>query len=350
MRDTAPMGCHAQGLNRMRYILQLFYAPAIRTLPEAQATTARRREATASHLARFSGFVEAASSVQPGLFVPSQMNDAVLGVSMAAAPPREQLVRLARAAAMAGLHLLDPQSQTLYRADGCVVYANGSVAPMPSPPVAAPPPWNKSAVAELVTRRITACIVAHGFSPEADGRLVRQHGDVQQGISCYVGEQAGALLGHTRFHFRCREVWQVWHDALGHQNGSTTTPDLTLTAVELANGRPPSHHGNAWRTLQEVEHWLDAFDRWFVEAALPRLDRMSRAADLAELALSEAQMQVLPRRRQMTSGERFSRLVLAAAFDATRLPDWETLLCKPRQGDGPAERGQLKQLAAYLRS
>lgn len=333
----------------MRFILQLFYAPAIRTVPEAQAMAARRREATASHQARFAGFVEAAAAIQPGLFVPRLMNDAVLGVSMAAPPPREQLIRLARAAAMAGLHLLDPQSETLYRADGCVVYANGSVAPMPSPPVSAPAPWNKAAVEELVARRVAASLGAHGFKPDADGSLVRQHGDVLQGMSCFVGEQAGALLGHTRFHFRCREVWQVWHDALGH-TANDTTPDLTLTATELADGRPPSHQGNAWRTLQEVEHWLDSFEHWFTEAALPRLDRMSRAADLAELALTETQMQVLPRRGQLTSGERLSRLVLAAAFDSTRLRDWETLLCKPRNSDGPGERGQLKQLAAFLRS
>lgn len=334
----------------MRFILQLFYAPAIRTLPEAQALAARRREATASHLARFTGFVEAAVSIQPGLFVPRQMNDAVLGMSMAEPPPPEQLIRLARAAAMAGLHLLDPQNQTLYRADGCVVYANGSIAPMPSPPVSPPPAWNKAAVEAIIARRMTACGVANGFTPQPDGRLVRQHGDVHQSVHCFVGEQAGALLGHTRFQFRCREVWQVWHDALGQQTADATAPDLTLTATEIAGGRPPSHLGNAWRTLQEVEHWFDAFDRWFVEAALPRLDRIRRAADLARFALSESQMQVLPQRRQMTPAERFSRLVMAAAFDSTRLPAWENVICKPRQGDGPDARVLMKQLSEFLRS
>jgi len=330
----------------MRFILQLFYAPAIRTVSEARVTTARRREATASQRARFADFVEAAASIHPGLFIP-QLNDAVLGVSMPAPPPREQLIRLARVAAMAGLHMLDPQNETLYRADGCLVYANGSVAPMPSPPVAAAPAWSKTAVEARMGQRLTACLNAHGFVANADGVLARQHGAVHQSVTFFVGEQAGALLGHTRFHFRCRDVWQVWHDALGHTAGATT-PDLTLTATELANGRSPSHQGNAWRTVQEVEHWLDAFDHWFADMALPRLNQIRRAPELADIALTDVQMQVLPKRGQMPAGERFSRLVLAAAFDAPRLPTWADLLCKPRNGDGPDERGQLKQLAAFL--
>jgi hypothetical protein len=331
----------------MRLILQLFYAPAIRTVPEAQAMTARRREATASQRARFAGFAEAAASIQPGLFVP-KLNDAVLAVSMPE-PPREQVVRLARAAAMAGLHMLDPQNEILYRADGCVVYANGSVAPMPAPPVAAPPPaWSKAAIQALADRRLTSCVAAHGFSARPDGTLARQHGAVHQSMSFFLGEQAGAVLGHTRFHFRCRDVWQVWHDALGHAPDTATTPDLTLTATELTNGRPPSNQGNAWRTLQEVQDWLDAFDHWFVEAALPRLNQVRRAADIAEMALTDTQLQVLPRRGQLTAAERFSRLVLAAAFDAKRLPTWANVLCKPRANDGQVERGQLKQLAEFL--
>jgi hypothetical protein len=332
-------------MNRMRLILQLFYAPAIRTVPEAQAMTARRREATASQRARFAGFAEAAASIHPGLFVP-QLNDAVLAVSLPE-PPREQVVRLARAATMAGLHMLDPQNLTLYRADGCVVYPNGSVTPMPAPPVAPPLAWSKDAVQALVERRISSRLSAHGFSARPDSTLTRLHGTVQQSVSFFVGEQAGALLGHTRFHFQCRDVWQVWHDALGHADG-VTTPDLTLTATELANGRPPSNQGNAWRKLQEVQDWLDAFDHWFDEAALPRLNQIRRAADLAEIALTDTQLEVLPRRGQLTTGERFSRMVMAAAFDADRLPTWANVLCTPRPKDGKVERGQLKQLADFL--
>jgi hypothetical protein len=331
----------------MRFILQLFYAPAIRTVPDARATAARRREATASQRERFAGFVEAVASIHPGLFVP-KLDDAVLGISMPAPPPREQLIRLARASAMAGLHMLDPQNDTLYRADGCLVFANGSVAPMPAPPAAGPAPaWDRAAVHAHVVERIAECLAGHGFSSHPDGTLARQHGAVRQSASFFVGEQAGALLGHTRFHFRCRDVWQVWHDALG-QTDSVATPDLTLTATELA-GRPPSKQGNSWRTMQEVEQWLSAFDTWFAVAALPRLNQIHKASDLAELALTDVQMQVLPKRLQLSKSERFSRMVMAAAFDAPRLPAWADLLCKPRHGDGPDERGQLTRLATFLR-
>ncbi|MEK8032609.1 hypothetical protein AACH06_17450 [Ideonella sp. DXS29W] len=335
----------------MRSILKLFYAPAIRTVPEAHAMAARRREATASQRARFVSFVEAAKVIQPGLFVPP-LDDAVLAVTMPAAE-RDQVARLARAAAMAGLHMLDPQNDALYRADGCVAYANGSVTPMPAPPAAppaAPGAWGKPSVHALVSAHLARQLAVYGFKPTPTGAVARVLGSVEQTIFVVLGEQAGALVAHPRFMFQCRDVWQVWHDALGKAT-PPDGPDVTLNAMELAGGTGPSHQGsNAWRTMREVEHWLASFDRWFEHDGLPRLNSIQRAADVAALALTEAQMHGLPKRGHLTSGERFSRMVLAAAFDAPRLSTWARVLATPRPNDGQVERSQLKKLAEFLQA
>ncbi|HEX5688312.1 MAG TPA: hypothetical protein VFY73_30195 [Ideonella sp.] len=337
----------------MRFILQLFHAPAVRTVSEAQAHTAKRHAATADQRARFRAFAESISVAHSECEGPTTLEDAVFIVTLPEPPPAQTLVRLARAAASAELHLLDPHHRQLYRADGCLVHANGSVAPMPLLPAEpAPPPLTKETARAQLARQLAQRLVPHGYQAAAGHMLVRRTGAVKQGIGLAAGERAGAVVLQAVFAFHCHDVSQVWREALG-LTAATATPDVTLRAGELAPGALPPTDEITVRTVHDLSRWADAFGSWFTGVALPRLDKVQRAADLGALALSDHQRKQLARRRDLPSSERFSRLVLAAAFDADRLPAWTEVLRSNAPGGSPvpqADQHSIDRLVAFLRS
>ncbi len=340
----------------MRFILQLFYAPAIRTVSEAQALTARRREATASQLARFRAFADAiAQAGADGLVDADTAQAAVLVITLARPTDRALLSQVARSAAAAGLHALDPQNSVLYRADGCLVRADGRVEPAPMPPEA--PALTADAVLAHVRGRFAERFVAQGFVPGSAQMVVRRGEAVDQKV-CFMAEPQGdAVLLRASVAFQCPDVSHVWQDALGdaaaptpQRQSAEPAPDVTLKPSELALGPDRAPDVAAVHSLQEADRWTDAFCAWFAGTALPRLNAVRRAADLGALALSDTQLRQLPRRQDLPPGEQYSRLVLAAAFDPERLALWtDALRGRPSAGGGH-DRQRLDQLAAFLQA
>lgn len=341
----------------MRFILQLFYAPAIRTVSEAQALAARQREATASQLARFRAFADACAdtAAQVGLEV-DEAEDAVLVVTLRPSAGQALVILLARSAASAGLHVLDPQHQVLYRADGYIVNAKGGVVPMPAPPTAATA-LSKDAVLDHVRARFAERFVAQGFVPGAGQTVVRRGDTIDQKV-CFDAEQlADAVRLRASVAFQCPDVSHVWQDALGdaavpsaQRVWSEPLPDVTLKPSELACGPARPTDDAALHSLQDADRWLEGFCTWFASTALPRLDVVRRAADLGSLALTDTQLKQLPRRHDLPPCEQYSRLVLAAAFDPERLPLWTNALRGPSIGIATPDRQRLDRLAAFLQA
>ncbi len=344
----------------MRFILQLFYAPAIRTVSEAQALAHRRREATASQLARFRAFADACAdscadtAAQAGLEI-DDAADAVLAVTLRPSAGPALVIPLARAAASAGLHVLDPQNQLLYRADGHIVDARGGVAPMPPLPSAAA--VSKDAVLAHVRARFAERFVAQGFVPGAGQTVVRRGDTIDQKV-CFDAEQlADSVRLRAWVAFQCPDVSHVWQDALGDAAApsaqrlwSEPLPDVTLRPSELATGPVRPADDAAVQSLPDADRWLEGFCTWFASTALPRLDVVRRAADLGRLALTDTQLKQLPRRHDLPPCEQYSRLVLAAAFDPERLPLWTNALRGRSIGVATPDRQRLDRLAAFLQA
>lgn len=340
----------------MRFILQLFYAPAIRTVSEAQALTARRREATASQLARFRAFADAVEQAGAAGLEVDVAEDAVLVVTLARPVDRALHGHIVRSAALAGLHMLDPQNNRLYRADGSLVRADGSVKPAPMPPEA--PALTSDAVLAHVRARFAERFVAQGFVPGSGQTVVRRGETVDQKVCFDAEPQGAAVLLRASVAFQCPDVSHVWQDALGDAAAPTPQrvsteppPDVTLKPSELTLGpeRPPDVA--EVHSLQDADRWTDTFCTWFAGTALPRLNAVRRAADLGALALSDTQLRQLPRRQDLPPGEQFSRLVLAAAFDPERLALWtDALRGRSSAGNSGHDRQRLDQLAAFLQA
>jgi hypothetical protein len=341
----------------MRFILQLFYAPAIRTVSEAQALTARRREATASQLARFRAFTDAVEQAGTTALDVDAAEDAVLVVTLSQPVDRALLSQIARSAASAGLHLLDPQNGRLYRADGCLVRADGSIKPASLPLPSEGPALTAEAVLARVRARFAERFVAHGFVPGSGQTVVRRGETIDQKVCFDAEPQGAAVLLRASVAFQCPDVSHVWQDALGDAAAPTwqrvstePPPDVTLKPSELALGPDRSPDVAAVHSLQEADQWTDAFCAWFAGTALPRLNAVRRAADLGALALSDTQLRQLPRRQDLPPGEQYSRLVLAAAFDPERLALWTDALRGRSSAGSGHDRQRLDQLAAFLQA
>jgi hypothetical protein len=127
----------------MSFILQLFHAPKVKTLGEAEAFVRSPRNGTFEDHERFESFVKAITAVYPDLSDEDEDGDddrnvwgsgisagtigkAVLVISLKTELVElELMMKLADVAAKSGLHVLDPQNALLFRDDHHVVNARG---------------------------------------------------------------------------------------------------------------------------------------------------------------------------------------------------------------------------------
>jgi hypothetical protein len=127
----------------MSFILQLFHAPKVKTLGEAESFIRSPRNGTFEDHERFEAFVKAITAVYPDLSDEDDDGDddrnvwgsgisaGSIGKAVLVISPKTQLVelelmmKLAEVAAESGLHVLDPQNALLFRDDRHVVNARG---------------------------------------------------------------------------------------------------------------------------------------------------------------------------------------------------------------------------------
>ena len=340
----------------MSFVLHLFHGPAVKTIPEAVALVDRDAAASPEDEKRFAAFVaeitrafpndEDGESAWPEGLEANGHEWAVYTFAVDLDYLDANLMaHLGKAAANAGLKILDPQNGLLYPVEGRVITMNGVSSALAAPePVAPPPPKGlpagfddeKTVSAKLATQ-LAAVLAPYGFTFEPSGLVVRQVGRVKQGIDVGVMRGNRDMTLYLRLVFFCPEIGALWPEVLGEPVAAMvahrkTIPrhafDFNLGASELR--RPPSDAAQRYgryaffyaHNWEEAHAWLRGLVQWLKDEGIADMDRMKDPAGLAEFVLSETQHEIMFRRNDLLPAELYARLILMGAFAADRKEEW----------------------------
>lgn len=216
----------------MSFILQLFRAPSVLTPVEADAYISSQSARVPGNKDRFNAFVREVVAYLPtygdhdvddnGILWSEGLSEADADDADFAIGVKTDLITLplmgviARAAALSGLQILDPQNGLLYQLDGTVIDLYGGTEPFPTP---ASLPRHKAkkqqdvlaaaTVLEYFHDQFAPALRAAGFAPCIDGEtlvLEREHGCTRQQfrIQCSLYERRVQIYAD----------WRLWCDAL----------------------------------------------------------------------------------------------------------------------------------------
>ncbi|HEY4370363.1 MAG TPA: hypothetical protein VGN52_00345 [Burkholderiales bacterium] len=357
----------------MSFTLQIFHAPAVRTIAQALAFFDNPPPAAAANRARFNAFRDDILRVYPDNSEADDDEvdnawpegwshdlgeDAVLVFMVATDYVDENLMRhLAHAAARAGLHLMDEQSACLYRTDGTSIDMQGREQPVGKPVPPRPKQrLPKDLTAEALGSHLTAAFIARhpeaGFVPRQSryfAEMERSIGGVTQRIRFAVSLRTEEAMIGTSMEFFCPALAGVWERLLAeHVAAHAQTqranpgrrPELSLTLHDF--DEPPGKNVDWWRvsnyahvhSLAEADAFIAGFSDWYTKTGAAALARLVTSAGLARLALSDFQMQLMLSANNLSAEEMFARLVLIGAFDLKRKEEWMAALRDHRKRQG----------------
>ena len=361
----------------MSFILQLFHAPQVRTIAQADAFIDSHQPPAEANRARFIAFRddilrtypdnsdaddddEEADNVWPEGWSDELDGDPVLVFAVDTDSVDENLLwHIAHAAARAGLHLLDPQNGCLYRADGISIDMEGTEERIGTPQ----PPRAKQRLPKDITEERLGAYITAGFiarHPEAGfaagpspsrsfASIERTLGGVKQRIRFYISLRTEEALIGTSIELYCPNLAAVWERLLAEhvaahvatQRGNPgRRPDLSLDAHDF--DEPPGKNVDWWRrsdyqyvrSMADADAFIARFEAWYTQKAAPALARLTTPTGLARLALSDYQMKLIGSANNFSIEEMFGRLVMIGAFDAARKEEWMAVLRDHRKRQG----------------
>lgn len=357
----------------MSFTLQLFHAPGVRTIAQAEAFFSSGPPASEADRARFNAFRDDILRVYPDNSDadPDEVDnawpegwahdlggDAVLVFAVATDYVDDNLMcHLGHAAARAGLHLLDPQEGRLYRSDATSIDMHGREqglgTPLPPLPKQRLP---RSLTVEALGSHLAAAFIARhpelGFVASqwrGFAELERTAGQVKQRVTFSVSLRTETAMVGVSMAFFCPSLCAAWerllgervaaHMAVQHKN-PRRRPELSLHTDDFVD--PPSKLATELgrrqyahvRSLAEAEAFVARFDTWFTREGAAAFERLTTPAGLARLALTDYQMHWLYYANDLSIEEMFSRLVLVGTFDAQRKEDWMKALRDHRKRQG----------------
>ncbi len=360
----------------MSFLLDFFHAQDIFTIDEAVAFINNPPKATKADFARFRQFISDITAIYPdysGQGSDSQENiwpeglnnefsdddDTVYVVALRTDLIDANLMsHIGNAAARAQLHILDQQNGLLYRIDRMVVDMNGDETPLQTPLDIQPRLYDipfvqitKKDILNYAKDSFCQRFASHGFKFSASSPIrffiARTIGEVKQTVVFFAHKEhkdpgperylGGAILRAT-LSLGCPAVSQIWKNALGNtivpylareEKRGAADRDFSLNTDELFSmpsvlARRFGHYWTApaWRSLAEIDRWLDLFNTFFADEILPLLDTVARVKDVAPLVLSNQQLDRLQQNNDFLPWELLSRLVMAGTFDRTQKNDW----------------------------